>query len=157
MAYVYFIAHTDGTFERKVTKSGTKHIDLEELQEAVGGFIEIVRPVNFYISGCPYLQRIRMIINENGKWEKLPVNKIASTFYQPASGDYIVGDVVFTIFDAYPEPDCVAISDLEEIEIHHFSTYDVNFADNYAHLLHLVNLISGYGEEDRIYKKEIKL
>ena len=142
MAYIYFIAHTDGTIERKETKSGDKHIDLEELQEAVGGFIEIVRPVNFFISGCPYLERIRMIINETGKWEKLPVNKTASCFYQPESGDYIVGDTVFTVFDLDPEPDCVAISDQEEIEIHHFGTSRVNFADNYETLLKLVNLLS---------------
>lgn len=142
MSYVYFIAHTDGTIERKVTKSGEKHIDLEELQEAVGGFIEIVRPVNFFISGCPYLQRIRMIINENGMWENLPINKIASTFYQPASGDYIVGDAVFTIFDTYPEPDCVAIDYGEEIEINHFGTRDVNFADHYENLLQIVKMIN---------------
>lgn len=142
MAYVYFIVRTDGTVERVETKSGDKHIDLEELSEAVGGFIEIVRPVNFMLSGCPYLNRIRMIINETGKWEKLPINKIASTLYQPESGDYIVGDVVFTIFDLDPEPDCVAISDREEIEIHHFGTRRVNFADHYEGMLNLVKMIN---------------
>lgn len=156
MAYVYFIAHTDGTIERKETKSGTKHIDLEEFQEAVGGFIEIVRPVNFYMSGDGNLiQRVRMIINENGKWEKLPVNPIASIFYQPVSGDYIVGDAVFTLFDLSDgEPDCVAIDDKELITIHHFGTHVKNLANHYENLLKIVESIHELATNT---KKEIKL
>lgn len=156
MAYVYFIAHTDGTVERKETKSGTKHIDLEEFQEAVGGFIEIVRPVNFYMSGDGgIIRKIRMIINETGKWEKLPFNPIASIFYQPESGDYIVGDVVFTLIDySDGEPDCVAIDDKEVITIHHFGEHVKNLANHYENLLRIVE---GIHELATKRKKEIKL
>lgn len=143
MAFVYFIAHTDGTIERKATKHGTKHIDLDEFTEAVGGHIEIVRPVNFYMSGDGnIIQRIRMIINETGKWEKLPINPIASIFYQPGNGDYIVGDVVFTLFDfSDGEPDCVAIDDKELIVVNHFGEHVKNLADHYENTLRIVKMI----------------
>lgn len=59
---------------------------LEGLQEIVGGYIEIVHPMN--------LRGLEMIVNEEGVLLDLPVNIIASILYgAPCHGNFIFGDV----------------------------------------------------------------
>ncbi len=68
-----------------MVKLSKDNLTLKQLQALVGGYIEIVRlPENIG----------ELIINENGKIEKLPVNPIASMLYRQ-SADPIVGTVVY--------------------------------------------------------------
>jgi len=69
----------------------TKRLTLEQLQEAVGGYIERV-PVK--VNG----KRAWMWVNEEGKLRGLPINDLA-TATTAASGtpQLIVGDVVITL------------------------------------------------------------
>lgn len=58
---------------------------LEELQAAVGGFIEMINVYNKV-----------MIVNEEGKLEGLPINKKATEFFQMCyrTNDVIVGNAI---------------------------------------------------------------
>lgn len=68
----------------QVTPKDKKSFQLEELQNYVGGLIEIV----YTKLGNP------MIINEVGKIDGLPLNQTASELYQYNDYDFIVGDVL---------------------------------------------------------------
>jgi hypothetical protein len=57
---------------------------LDELNEMVGGYIEVIRP--------PGMPGVIMVINEEGKLKNLPHNAIASKFWHHA--DPIVGNVL---------------------------------------------------------------
>lgn len=57
---------------------------LKELQEAVGGLIEIIDARDGSLIIC----------NEDGKLMDLPVNKLATDLYVNGDYDVIVGDVV---------------------------------------------------------------
>ena len=59
-------------------------ITLEEMQEAVGGYIEVVRSA---------FDRLVMIVNEEGKLRGLPYNPTATAIMGVGGlpGDYIVG------------------------------------------------------------------
>ena len=63
-----------------------KDFKLAELQEIVGGYIEIAQMKNNDI----------MVINEEGKLNDLPYNEKATEIYQHQVyfGDFIVGDVL---------------------------------------------------------------
>lgn len=63
-----------------------KDFKLAELQEIVGGYIEIAQMKNNDI----------MVINEEGKLNDLPYNEKATEIYQRQVyfGDFIVGDVL---------------------------------------------------------------
>lgn len=77
-------------------------------QKAVGGYFEIVRPIS--LPG-PY----RMVINEEGKINGLPINPIASYLYgSHIYGDPIVGNLLILKegFDD-GEPDLVGLDDDE--------------------------------------------
>lgn len=80
------IIYADGRVLPASPKNGTD-FSLEELQKAVGGYIEIIDLRNGQI----------MVVNEEGKIKGLPVNIIATEAYnmrfQPIS-DVIVGDVL---------------------------------------------------------------
>ena len=54
---------------------------LKELQELVGGYIEVVRTIDGRF----------MVINEKGKLHRLPLNKQATRVYQHGLVDPIVG------------------------------------------------------------------
>lgn len=75
-----------------VTPANKKTFQLKELQEAVKGFVEIIR-----------LDRHRaiMVINEEGKLIDLPVNETATDLFQEqyGHGDYIVGDVLIAQYE----------------------------------------------------------
>ena len=71
--------------EREINPSADK-FSLEELQKIVGGYIEIIR-----------IDSERdMVINEEGKIDKLPYNAKATEIYQEVYNtiDFIVGDVL---------------------------------------------------------------
>ncbi len=62
---------------------------LEELQKAVGGYIEAINLPNY---GTGY-------VNEEGKLNNLPLNIVATMAYSKSNGfshDVLVGDVIFT-------------------------------------------------------------
>jgi hypothetical protein len=58
---------------------------LDELQELVGGYIELL--------GVPSKDRV-LVVNEDGRLKGLPLNKNATDLYQR---DIIVGDAVITM------------------------------------------------------------
>lgn len=81
-------------YERKLLKANGQVVDyppadkqytLKELQAAVGGYIEIVH------LGQDHL----MVVNEEGKLQGLPQNRLASELYgADPNWDYIVGDAL---------------------------------------------------------------
>ncbi len=81
---------TDGTKKHVSPKNGTDY-KLDELQEFVGGYIEIVNsPVDDQI----------MVINEEGLLLDLDVNTEASKlYYNWYRGNPIVGNVLLTTTD----------------------------------------------------------
>lgn len=82
-----FILKTDGSKHVITPQVGTK-FNLEELQELVGGYIEVIN-----LSANKAL-----VVNEEGKLHNLPVNKIATALAQYCNAifptDCIVGDAV---------------------------------------------------------------
>ena len=52
--------------------------DLKDMQEQVGGFIEIVRPYGFCELDVPQSKFLIMIVNEEGKLLDLEANEIAT-------------------------------------------------------------------------------
>lgn len=81
------IINTDGTTQTVEPKNGTD-FKLEELQEIVGGYIEIVDLNNGQI----------LVINEEGKLNNLEVNSPATSIAHQAGAIYawdcIVGNVL---------------------------------------------------------------
>lgn len=71
-----------------VTPKNGRDFQLDELKRFVGGFIEIVRINDKQI----------MVVNEEGKLNRLPYNSLATEAlilaYQGRVDDYIVGDVL---------------------------------------------------------------
>lgn len=60
-----------------------KHYTLKEMQAAVGGYIEILHLPQNYL----------MVVNEEGKLERLPINDRATELYDHPD-DVVVGDVL---------------------------------------------------------------
>lgn len=79
------IYKADGSIIDVKPNNGTD-FSLEELQEIVGGYIEVVGLMDNEI----------MVINEEGKLIDLPFNETATQMYQEVDGfyDYIAGDVL---------------------------------------------------------------
>lgn len=71
---------------KDVNPSNGSDFSLEELQDFVGGYIEIVRLSSTQL----------MVVNEEGKIHNLPINTNATLLYIMATGrkDTIVGDVL---------------------------------------------------------------
>jgi hypothetical protein len=63
-----------------------KHFSLAEMQEIVGGNIEMVFLKNNMI----------MVVNEEGKLFNLPMNFMATLLMKEFSNDFVVGDVLIT-------------------------------------------------------------
>lgn len=78
------IYKSNGDIIETSPKNG-KDFSLKELQEIVGGYIEIIDLKDGY-----------MVINEEGKFLDLPLNADATTLYMCVTNinDYIVGDVL---------------------------------------------------------------
>lgn len=83
MATIY---KTDGTIQTVIPIVGP-HFSLKEMQAIVGGYIEIINLSDGY-----------MVINEEGKIYKLPINENATALVHGYgaifSNDYIVGDAL---------------------------------------------------------------
>jgi Domain of unknown function (DUF3846) len=77
------LLRTDGTSEHLPPPNGI-HWNLPELQTLVGGFIEIVRTHD-----GKYL-----VLDEEGKNKRKPLNPVATGLYQYGAHDPIVGDAV---------------------------------------------------------------
>jgi hypothetical protein len=70
--------------ETNVLPKNKTDFKLDELQNYVGGFIEIVKTKDGRT----------MVINEEGKINELPINQKATDLYLHGNFDFIVGDVV---------------------------------------------------------------
>jgi len=73
-----------------ITPHNGRSFDLQELQQLVGGYIEVV-PVN--VNDEPSY----LVLDEDGKREPKPVNTFATMLFHLAGGaphDYIAGDAV---------------------------------------------------------------
>jgi hypothetical protein len=86
------IITTDGTTIPLVPTEGRgkkKHLGLEAMQQAVGGYIEIV----YKAPGKPW-----GVCNEEGKLKGLPYNEKATQLWYEACGfvhaDHLVGDII---------------------------------------------------------------
>lgn len=93
----YWIKADNHVFE--VEPDNGKTFSLEELQTAVGGYIEILRPMGYARLKQKlndYKTRI-MVLNEEGKIYAKDLNQIASdlAFDQMVHWDYIAGDVLY--------------------------------------------------------------
>lgn len=79
--YIQKLLHPDGRVEEYPPTGET--YTLEEMQSAVGGYIEIVR----------LKHGILMVVNEEGKLQQLPHNEIATGIWQSAGlpRDWIAG------------------------------------------------------------------
>ena len=71
----------------KVTPANGENFTLEELQEMVGGYIELVR--------VPNKPSMRLVVNEDGRMKGLPLNHMATGIF----GSEIVGDALYVPFD----------------------------------------------------------
>lgn len=80
----YKVLSADGAVA--FVENDKSHADLKLLQDAVGGYIEVVTLSNDWL----------MIVNEEGKLKGLPINDLATAMYYINYGetDIIVGDVV---------------------------------------------------------------
>ena len=77
-----------GEGEKKVKPLNGKDFSLKELQNFVGGLIEIVQ--------LPLNKNYIMVVNEMGKNEQLPINETATLIYQLEGGsDTIVGNALY--------------------------------------------------------------
>ena len=70
--------------ETNVTPQNKTDFKLDELQNYVGGIIEIVRTKDNKI----------MVMNEEGKINELQINERATNLYIHSDFDFIVGDVL---------------------------------------------------------------
>lgn len=80
------IIYPDATLKEVQPKNG-KDFQLEELQEIVGGYIEIVSQLRTNTGEI-------LVINEEGKLIGLPYNDVASLLYVGFPPDPIVGTVL---------------------------------------------------------------
>lgn len=86
------IKAADGTEEPISPKAADGLFELEELQAAVGGYVE-VHPIGYLPNGTQML----MCMNEEGKLKDLPVNGEATVIWWTYCGgpaDSIFGDVL---------------------------------------------------------------
>lgn len=84
----YFIKLSPNGETERIYDIGSSYT-WKTLQDAVGGSIEVV--------GSALGLAIKMVINRDGKYEELPVNKPATELAVIRSYDYIAGDAVFAL------------------------------------------------------------
>ena len=89
-----FIVKTDGS-KHVITPKNGKKFELEELQEYVGGYIQVIR-LNIKHNQC-------IVVNENGKLYNLQHNAEASIIAHSEKAifdtDFIVGDAVIVNYE----------------------------------------------------------
>lgn len=92
------VIYPDGRMASLLSGTDDPHLDLKVMQDAVGGYIEIVE--SYLLPGC-YL-----VVRETGKLDGLPVNELASAFYRP--GDPLCGNAILAApaeVEDPPEPE----------------------------------------------------
>lgn len=95
--YAYLRLCTSGEI-KIISASETGEFTLKELQDEVGGGIEIVR--------SQFGENLSMVVNDEGLLLGLPLNPYGSLLYQGMLGDAcIYGDAVLCIQKTDPEPD----------------------------------------------------
>jgi len=78
------IVRVDGSTEELDHKPS-----LEEAQKVVDGYIELIKAQDIWKN------KVRLVVNEEGKIINLPTNKSVTMIYGPSVyGGYIVGDVI---------------------------------------------------------------
>jgi hypothetical protein len=84
------IVRVNGTVEPLVGEGPNGTLTLEQMQKAVGGYIEVVRSGRHFVPWG--------ICNEEGKCKGLPYNQKASEMWTAACNatlhDYLVGDII---------------------------------------------------------------
>lgn len=94
----------------------------ESIGEAVGGWIEVVRPVRLRRPYC-------MIVNEEGRLLNLPTNAFGSFLYgTDKHGSPIVGDIVL-LKDGINSDGELDLLGLTELDIKHLCTMAVTVSD----------------------------
>jgi hypothetical protein len=81
------ILKADGAISELKGEDPKGRLTLEQMQQAVGGYVEVIRlPVD----------KLQMLVDEEGGWKDLPVNERATALYQVNAGigRVIKGDVV---------------------------------------------------------------
>lgn len=97
----YWIKADNHVFE--VEPDNGKNFSLEELQTAVGGYIEFLRVPGYCAikNKYPDLKTRMLVVNEEGKLRGLPLNETASdlAFDQMARWDFVAGDALYVESD----------------------------------------------------------
>lgn len=107
--FAYIVGKTNGKFE--VIKQEDYHLSLEELHKHIDGFFEVVAPM--MLANTEW-EHVRFLVDDEGLYKDLKVNKVASGLY--AGYSPIVGTVLYctirpqTIED---EPDIYALPEDE--------------------------------------------
>lgn len=94
----------DGEVLSRTMPGGDVSSELHWLQQAVGGHIETVSSLNLQESG------IVMILDEDGKNKRKPINSLATLLYKYGDADPVVGDVILAKADVEKE-DLVGFED----------------------------------------------
>jgi len=80
-----FVIRTDGTVQELDHRP-----TLEEAQEIVGGYVELVS-----VQDSKTGKLVTLVVNEDGKIMKLPTNRVVTEQYgRSIPGGYIVGNVI---------------------------------------------------------------
>ena len=135
-----YLLKVDGTIEQMGWNPS-----LEELQAAVGGYIEMVQTNNVGYLYC----------NEEGKLLGLPVNMAASTMIE--HDDVIRGDVVVMELDEEKEEEDEGMN---EAAIRHFQEHSWKCCEHWCHhsalLPNLASLEVWLSEEEEILKTDMR-
>jgi hypothetical protein len=91
------LVKVNGDVSEITPPDGEVEFPLETLQNAVGGYVEILHLGSISLPG-KLPQLMFMVVNEEGKLRQLPVNNTASTLAQ-LKNDYVVGNVVIANAD----------------------------------------------------------
>lgn len=84
----YGIVKITAAGEVELIGQSSEELVLRDMQQWVGGYIEVVPCVPFL---GPSVRDVRMVLDEEGKLKDKPCNVIASSLY--GTGEEIVGDV----------------------------------------------------------------
>ena len=91
------VVKCDGSDHFGIEPENGEHFTLDEMQDIVGGYIEMIRIPGLSNPEKEYF----LVINEEGKFEPLARNESATIVYQGHydTADYIVGDALFVSVD----------------------------------------------------------
>ena len=107
-SYSYLLLHSNGRIE--VCAHDLREFSLEELQQMVGGNIEIVN--------TRFRSDLVMVVDDEGLLRNKPLNPYATLLYGGVlSGHHIAGDAVLCVRSEFPEPDIYCMSDLAALSV----------------------------------------